>query len=350
MTVTGQNDNIGDSLLRRGLIDSLREEQTALSLYIGENDSDYLSGLGLREEDRLFSSRKAWFSSLFRESSRRGSNVSVLYNPGETGALSGGRKRWRLEKTLFKYPKSRGVFFAQAGTGIVDAANTNLSGLAQSFNHFDLLYWRDALSRDKIGVGLVAPDWAFNLGSAERPTSYVRDRITLSFRNDRPIPDKAWAEQIRTISKDLELPLQLVVQVRRDHDRSHEVARLLGGAEVLEWPSDLNHREQELRVRDAYQRSLYTISDRTHGLIMAMTEGSMPVVSSTSTVSSTKAVRTLKPAFEGLDLEVNVEDLTGFPTVDQQVEVRSECLWMAVDNARGQLQKVIAEIRDGVNS
>nr|WP_280759840.1 hypothetical protein [Prescottella agglutinans] len=67
----------------------------------------------------------------------------------------------------------------------------------------------------------------------------------------------------------------VVVQVRRDSLRARAIADRLH-CSVVDWTGETHH-VQEQRLRNVYRQSEAVVSDRLHVLIMALTEGAIPL-------------------------------------------------------------------------
>jgi polysaccharide pyruvyl transferase WcaK-like protein len=138
----------------------------------------------------------------------------------------------------------------------------------------DLLRWRDTASSRVIGVpGKIMPDWAFALGATGTPAE--RTHLAVSLRFDRERPSAEWTRAVSDLAARLGLRLITVAQVERDAPLAEELAELWR-CESLPWISD-RHSVQESAVRDVYARSAVVISDRLHALIIAATEGAVPL-------------------------------------------------------------------------
>lgn len=81
---SGQDDNLGDSALRAGLLTALNNPSYRFHVYLEGQTSDYLSGIPLSARDALYSDRGAWVSAL------RGSpHPAYLLNAGEINPQAG---------------------------------------------------------------------------------------------------------------------------------------------------------------------------------------------------------------------------------------------------------------------
>src|SRR5690606_12706429 len=61
--VSGQDDNLGDSVLRRGYLDALRGPRRRFRLLGRSQTSDYIAGLALTQADEWFANRNEWLES-----------------------------------------------------------------------------------------------------------------------------------------------------------------------------------------------------------------------------------------------------------------------------------------------
>jgi hypothetical protein len=126
------------------------------------------------------------------------------------------------------------------------------------------------------------PDWGFGIGpggeaapalAAVTPAS--RDRIAISLRGDRREPSDEWLDAVERLANRLNRAIVCVVQVEDDDALMRRVADRLN-AELVGW-GDGDHWAQEQRVRKAYSQSVLALSDRLHGLVIAATEGAIPL-------------------------------------------------------------------------
>src|SRR5699024_7030879 len=108
-------------------------------------------------------------------------------------------------------------------------------------------------------------------GAAER-----RGSLGVSLRADRPYPSPAWIRAVRDAGERLGLEIVTVAQVRRDDERAHRLASELGGRAVG-FPPATTHVAQEKILRDEYAGMRAVVSDRLHVLLLALTEGAVPL-------------------------------------------------------------------------
>lgn len=272
--VTGQMDNIGDSLLRRGMLSSVRHPDIELHIHVGDSTPEYISGLGLREEDLLYSTRSDWIAALKVDRGRGA--TSFLANAGETMGLRGPRYLGpRLHAGLLA-ARRRGGALLHTGVGVRDLTWHPRIARINPLRFFDLVTWRDAGSRAYAGIGEVQPDWGFATGSGLPASTARRDILAVSVRGDREPADDKWVDAVRTIAETLGSRIVTFSQVERDSAEAQSLAERLGAMDCVLWGSS-SHDEQEERVRGLFRDSTGVISDRVHALIVGATEGAYPL-------------------------------------------------------------------------
>lgn len=272
VSLSGQDDNLGDSALRAGLLRGLRLPDATVHVVLDGQSSDYVAGLALHATDRVYRDRGAWFG-LAARSARP---VYVL-NAGEINPQP--RRRFPRPEHVseMRTVLGRGGIIIAAGLGLRDPAVSSHAVFDDVLRRAHVLAWRDHGSRDAVGIGDVAPDWAFALGSAtsDWPAASSRPWITVTLRFDRPWPDDAWLREVRAFARRADCSLVTVAQVARDAPRAVALADALDG-DYLVAPST-SHDALDRHVRDTFARSFAVISDRAHALIIGATEGAWPV-------------------------------------------------------------------------
>ncbi|WP_317228728.1 polysaccharide pyruvyl transferase family protein [Clavibacter sp. MX14-G9D] len=282
---SGQRDNLGDSVLRRAYLNALRG-RGALHVYVG-TDASYISGLGLRAEDVTYASKTAWLRRALARTTHGG--VFAL-NAGE----------YVLDRRFLVNAVWQGalvaVFRARGGTALAlgiavraGAAGARTRALRQLLRTVSRVTWRDPESCRAVGLGSVAPDWAFALGStSDMVPAAGRDILAVTMRGDRPAPDAVWIAVVRELAERHRVKVVVVNQMTADAQRCAELAAALGG-DVLTWEGE-SHAHQEQRIRAVYARSVAVVSDRIHALILGLTEGAVPIGLTTS--DPEKVIRT----------------------------------------------------------
>ena len=275
----GQRDNVGDSALRRAYADALRP-LGPLVVWSGGPHGDYDPGLGLAPDDRVCRSFLAWTGALLARAVRGGAVLAL--NAGEYTLTH----RYFL-KSLLLLPvaailRLRGGRVVWAGAAI-PRARRGYGWLFRLYARMaNVLLWRDSETADVLYPAATMPDWAFALAPEETPAedapidATTRPYLVVSLRFDRPLPSREWAREVQAMADRLGLRLLLVTQVRRDDARAREVLGMLDHAELLTW-GEPDHRARELRVRSVYRDARVVLSDRLHVLIMAATEGAVPL-------------------------------------------------------------------------
>jgi polysaccharide pyruvyl transferase WcaK-like protein len=333
----GQRDNLGDSVLRRPYLDALRSAGT-LHVLIG-SDLDFASGLGLRDSDVAYVSRLKWLISA--ASAILVERAAFAVNAGEVVGTRPERRRASWQSALSGLAAVRRAPVIMAGLSLrpgTEVAETRLPSLAR---RAAVVVWRDQWSRDAVGVGVVAPDWAFAEGS-ESPNEETRTILAVSMRGDRPAPTAAWIQDLVAFAGDENCEVVVVVQVRRDAQRATELSESLN-ARVIEWPDDANHAAQEAALRAVYSQARFVVSDRIHALILGVTEGAIPV--GLPTDGSQKITRTFSPV-----TELPVGPIDGMSTGDRLRILASSSDQVRADlaGARATLGSVAASIREAV--
>lgn len=301
VTTIGQEDNLGDSVLRRGLLNAFDRDRVQVHVLVGSNSSGYISALGLHSDDVTYNSRDDWRRALLISAVR--SKCALVFNAGEVRVDRAHSYLGKFQALSVALIRLRGGAVVHTGLGIRDPkAPRDFLGRCV-LRMCTLVAWRDAQSRDWSGIGQVLPDWALALGSQQSQVAGIdpsqpRRFLAISMRGDREFPSQEWFGAVRKIADENSLVPLLVTQVVRDGDRSREIAKQLGSeTEVFDWAADVSHAVHERDVRDLYMRSAAVVSDRLHALVLGATEGAVPLALTVG--SAEKLRRTL--AVVGLD-------------------------------------------------
>lgn len=334
VALTGQRDNIGDSLLRRGLLKAT-PEGSARHVLIGPDSEDYATGLGLAKTDKTYVDRRRWMATLVTTAVQR--RVILVMNAGEITPDTAFARARLLTLPVIWLVKLRGGAVIQAGLSVREPSARTSKLVRCLLTHADITAWRDEATRAWAGRGTVIPDWGITQGPdvatvMERHGIARTRRIVLSLRGDRPEPSEAVMGELRTALAATGAKLVVVCQVRRDLERSTWLAQELGG-ELVPWPADRSHREQEDLLRAEYARATWVISDRLHVVLAAMTEGAFPL--SVKTIVSLKVARTLS----------NIDVIPAAPQhAEKQIIHSRRSLYDAIGSARERLQDVAQRI------
>lgn len=344
-SAVGQYDNVGDTVLRRGYLDHLRT-LGALRVYVGDKSDDYLSGLGLHPADEIVRDGREWRSAVTRQLTR--GDGLYAFDTGETEVQAPFATRYLKLAPLLATNRTRGGMAVQLGVGVRESTPWRIP-IASVLRLCDRVTWRDAASRRIMGLGAVTPDWAFALGSpddvlldADRP----RRHLAISYRQGlshaaRERPGAAWVASVRRIADELGLEPIVVAQIERDGPLAADLADELA-CDALPWLDD-DHARQEQRLRAVYRDSALVLSDRLHAVVIAATEGAVPVPLSAGPMD--KTTRTL----EGVGIR-DTSVARALPDADAALAVirdalgRRDAIMRTVSAARRELDALTAEL------
>lgn len=328
----GQDDNLGDSALRAAYLQAVRGEGRRFHIFLGHPTADYVSGLPLLSTDQVYFDRSSWLAA-----SSAAHRPVHLFNAGEINPLRGTfpypDRAAELERVI-----DAGGAVIVAGIGLRKPQEASSIEFHPVFRGAVVVSWRDQPSRDAVGFGEVAPDWAFALGCDTSGWAGREDRplLTVTLRFDRPWPESSWREAVQQFAAATSTRIVTVAQVARDAPRAVRLAEALGG-EYLVAPSTA-HADLDSHVRAVYGQSLAVVSDRAHGLVMGATEGAYPLGSSADPEKISRMLRV-----------VGLDELTGhydqFAELAQQLDSRLPGLAPAVDAARATTSRLGRRIR-----
>lgn len=323
LSTWGQSDNIGDSILRRGQLRTFQNiDETQLHVHVGRKDfepnsEDYVTAIGLDGSEKQYDTAAGWF--LRALGSSAAARTILVMPTGEIMMPERFRRFWGWWTLLGALgAKRRGGAMVQVGAGVrMSTVGKKLQGGTRVVHeevaippleriarrNMPVVAWRDANTRNSFQVGDVAPDWAFGEG----PDPVVdglgavpseRTVLAVTMRSDRDVLDEDKIQLIREIARTYGLRIQVYSQVRRDLATMEKLADILHPGTPAILMRDESHDEWEAVMRTMYRDSAVVVSDRLHALIIAATEGAIPLALSNWTTE--KAVRMLKPG--GFDL------------------------------------------------
>ncbi|WP_271985717.1 polysaccharide pyruvyl transferase family protein [Pseudoclavibacter terrae] len=343
--VEGQEHNLGDSVLRRGMFNAVRTSEP-LHVYVGACGPEYLSSFTFEREDVLYRSLSSWYLAALRSSLLR--KTHLFMSAGE--AIADRRSiPMRVANTLVALSSSlkRGGVY-QAGVGLRKPKGRFLLPLKMNARAASFVSWRDSWSRDQVGVGSVTPDWAVLEGTSD-PELAKRtsgNRLTVSIRGDKQWPTPAWRFQIGVVAESLALRPTFVSQVEVDNDLAQSLADEFGGDVVLWDGSDHKSLEDDLRV--LYSESRFVVSDRLHVLILALTEGAVPVAAGAR--EPEKSIRTLRAlGISEIDIDLAAPSESVVSSFEALATRRSELL-EALKNARVAARRTASALTQRVMS
>lgn len=281
LSVVGQNDNLGDSVLRRGLVRACRAQGAEIHVLVGANDDSYLSAVGLDGTEILHRRQDRWERALVRRVLTR--RTVIAFNAGEVQVADDrAHLGWRARSWLTA-AKLRGGAGIHVGVGIRAPGAGAPASLLSLLDACAVVAWRDADSRQAMGRGMIAPDLAFGerAPSGFAPTapggpSGQRRSLVVSMRGDRQQPSDVWLTSVRAYADLHGLETIAFSQVKRDNEHTERLAELLGAeAAPMVW-TDESHAGRELVARELYSGAHAVVSDRLHALVIGATEGALP--------------------------------------------------------------------------
>ncbi|WP_158251169.1 polysaccharide pyruvyl transferase family protein [Cryobacterium sp. Y11] len=337
----GQIDNVGDTVLRRAFLDALRGAGQ-LQVFVGSRADSYLSGLGLQGEDRVYRTSAEWRREISRSTLREASVYA--FNAGEMELQRAYALRYLRIAPHLALNRLRGGHAVHAGFGVRQKTGWRIP-VAATLRLCDLVAWRDSYSRGAMGLGRIAPDWAFATGAADADllaSTASRPLLAVSVRYNGQRPDSEWIRALRGLADTLGLEIVAVSQIERDGPLAEELARKLGGT-ALVWDGP-NHAQQELKLREVYQRSLLVVTDRLHAAVIGLTEGALPLVIAEDIHS--KAARTLDAVgIKGATIGWTLPDTAALERRARDVISRRDPILRHVARARGALLELTDSIR-----
>ncbi|MDT9593564.1 polysaccharide pyruvyl transferase family protein [Nocardioides zeae] len=289
----GQYDNVGDAVLRRPLIDRLRR-LGPLHIFVGTRDDNYLRAFGLSDEDFLVRSSKAWRSLM--TSSLKSGPLFYAFNAGEIETTRTYAAKYARVLPLLLANRARGGSSVHTGFG-VRAPSPWLPIFRGAMRACDVVSWRDAFSAEALRIGDTVPDWAFCEGPEAVPVGTDNRRfLVVAPRRDGQELDERTLRGLAHHAEQSNLELVFAAQIERDGPVCARYAELVGARALVWESSDL--LAQETRLRALYRDAAVVVSERLHALVIAATEGAVPVA--LSDAPSMKAERTMTAAgFEG---------------------------------------------------
>lgn len=336
--IMGQHDNLGDVVLRRRLLEVVRPSGD-LHLLTGGASSDYVGAL-VQEGDTVYTDPVVWTAAAKASAARQ--KTFYFAKPGELIFSSTQLRKLLKERALHAAMRQSGGEAFVLGVG----ARTSPTFLQRAITRYalgraKLIAWRDLRTMRDMRFGVLYPDWAFGYGAGPAPQERVRDRLILSMRVDRPMPEQAWIDAVRRFAERRQLRIVVVWQVERDRERSQALAAALG-AELGPWiKDDFDATEAELRL--LYRQARLVVSDRLHVLILAATEGAVPAC-----LTMHKEEK-IGRHFDAIELEGTAEHVEGLTS--EQIQDRlawHEARVGEVATAVGQARVKVRELEEQV--
>lgn len=285
-SVAAQDDNLGDLVIRRIVLDWLLSAAPhRIVVFTGTMSADYLNALPANSRVRYVRGASAFELQLLRSCLAR--RAHLIFAPGPEAVAD------RPALVLKLFANLANVFMVHTGGGAVLAIGRALRGngrlaarLLRAVVGLSKLYVvRDWQSGETIGVSLrAAPD--VGLALAVPSTVSTRSRVAISLRGDHPVA-ASWFERLIGDVRGLGLEPVLVTQVRRD-DAQHIALGKQHDVEVVAWGA-LSHAAQLERVLTAYATARAVVTDRLHAAIFGFVAGAAPIASRAGKVVETLA-------------------------------------------------------------
>ncbi len=370
LSTWGDNGNIGDSILRRGMLRTFHGiDDVQLHVLVGRrlmpipNDDRYLAAVGLRGDEVVHDTPIGW---LGRYATSAMATRTVMVMPaGEIVYPERTRSYWGWWTALCALlPLVRRGTAVQVGAGVRlstvgKAAFRGTRRVSKSVDvplmeryarrKMAVVAWRDARTSGSFGIGDVAPDWAFGEGPdplTEGLGAPPRERkiLAVSTRWDRDALSASKIRLLRDIAQTRGLRIQVFSQVRDDDEAMAKLAQQLHpGTEPLLFGNQ-SHAQCEDKVRALHRESAIVASDRLHALIVGATEGAVPLAVSNWTIE--KTVRTLKPG--GFTLPA--EDPAAINAYLDEMLSDNKAVTSRIAAARAELDQLRSKLRSVVDN
>ncbi|KZX22069.1 glycosyltransferase family 4 protein [Rathayibacter tanaceti] len=348
----GQYENIGDIILRRQLLDWLRD-CGPLHVYVGHSPWGYDDGLRLGPDDVVYRSLVRWYAALAREAIA--GRAHSVFKPGEIQLTLIGMKEHLVMLPGIALVRLGGGRVVRAGVGARNFAPLPRAIMWPSMALSNYTRWRDDRTAAYMRVGAAMPDLGYGEGASDdelrafaAQPDEERRVLVLSLREDhevdaRPYPEEEWLAAVKGYAEREALDIVVVTQVAVDAERSRRLAADLD-ADILDWDPAHTHDQHEILLRELYRRTRLALSDRLHVIIMAFTEGAAPV--SLQMDASTKSSRHFETiGIHGVTVDMSrTEPERGIETITAVAARRSDLLEKLLV-ARGRLRGVRDDIQ-----
>lgn len=278
MWLLGQDENLGDAVLRRRLLRAVAEVSDPV-VYVGDATPSFVECLTAGIECRVSRSSLEWYLDAAKSLVRNPRHWAFTFNPGEVRA-NRMTTMWHLKLLpLLLVARLLGGRVLSFGVGLHSDSQPWAWTISRVVGLSRVVAWRDTLSPRIAGRGVTLADLAFDEPPAQDATATdaQRELVTVSWRGDREPPDEETLRELNRTADALGAQLVFTAQVRSDNALNERLAALLPDARFVAWPDDVSHAEQERRVRELYRASHLVVSDRLHCLIIGLTEGAVPL-------------------------------------------------------------------------
>ena len=274
VVLNGQEDNIGDVVLRRYHLQALARlgEVHAFVPHVSDN---FRASLTQGTDTIVHVDRKQWMAKALQSIGDDGWILS--YNSGEFQCAYPST-RWFLPLSMVgRYAQMRGGKVVMTGLGTRDDKKPWKYLVQQAARAADFVSWRDSVTSDLMRRGSQGIDWGFKRGAESLPLhDCKRSTLAVTFRADRALPTPEHLEAVNRFAASRGLRVTPFAQVRRDNESARHLADYFQTDPLL-WPDSTSHADQEDAVRSLFSESAMVLSDRLHALIIGTAEGAVPV-------------------------------------------------------------------------
>jgi len=276
MWLLGQDDNLGDIVLRRRLLQHVVGDGRP-AVYFGSSSQDYIRATTHGHDVEIFDSSSKWYFSLLLSAVR--GRAHLYFPPGEVREIKSVGVWNLLMLPVLILVRATGGKVHNLGSGLYSEETIWIVPIRMLSRLAEKVVVRDSQTQRRLGHGNVMPDLAFDeygIESGRGPEQAPRDVLALSFRGKNFHLNESARIALKEVALQLRLQLIVVVQVRSDHAAMEQFASEIG-ANFLGWSSDTSAVEQEKKVRQVYSEAVIVMSDRIHSLIIGATEGALPI-------------------------------------------------------------------------
>lgn len=343
LSIVAQEDNLGDIVIRKALLDSLSCTSTELYIYCGKTSDSYRTAYEIDAKHRLFNSSIRLQLEVFKRALTL-SRLHLFIAPGPSSFSSKPKDLLKCTANLLNALLVR----ATGGTVHIIGRAYRGEGLTKLLYSAMLLLANKASVRDSISKvnvkdrAILIPDFGF-VRNANHCS--VRPYAAISLRNADKFDDESILNLLNCI-RFVNLKPVFVTQVKRDNDAMQALAQKFG-SEIIEW-RDQPHSVQLRRVEQIYSASSIVISNRLHGLILGAVAGCQPIPLADK--YNSKLVPTLSTVFPDIE-SLSEDDLR---TPDESILRALSSRWnrssrtSELSLARKQVHQHLLEVRSSI--
>lgn len=296
-SIIAQEDNLGDYILRRTLIDWLTYDSSRVHVLATTSSPQWRSAFPDRENITYYESTMAWLRAMHRSAGSDPTTFVFSPGPQDTGySLRNLIKGAAFVSLIWGLSRRNGQAW-KVGRSI-SAGSRLILNVERVLRRRSAQYVvRDAESLRNLGgpPGDVRPDIAFSSEMIDQlhasSRTGTRNRVAVSIREGESLDENRLVELVETY-RSMGLDPVVVTQVRRDEAYGSRLATRLG-CDLLGWPREATLEDQLRNVCAAYTRAAVVITNRLHAAIFAGMNGAVPIGFESSALG--KLQKTLDP-------------------------------------------------------